>query len=222
MTSQRRWSQIFKIIFLCFFVLYSQCLLNDFTTPDFGGLRFWIISWLWGDHEHLERRRGEAPEVYGDHDFQRGDDIKVGPLSMFCILSRWNLSFLLHCLFVLCSQKQGNNKNMFVSSVSVLKVQTVQVHIREGDSDVRLLQEAWLLLNRMHLQSKCLQVLTLWWFLGSNAEMIDLIVDDSQGLRSSLHQRRWENPSDSHHWHNPFWGTGNFVRISWTLTLTFE
>ena len=72
---------------------------------------------------------------------------------------------------------------LFVSSVSIFKVQTVQVHLREGDSDVRLLQEAWLLLNRMHLQSKCLQVLTLWWFLGSNAEMIDLIDDDSQGLR---------------------------------------
>ena len=139
------------------------------------------------------------------------------------MISRWNLSFLLQWLFVLCDEKQGNNKNMsFVSSISIFKVQTVQVHIREGDSDVRLLQEAWLLLNRMHLQSKCLQVLTLWWFLGSNDEMIDLIVDDSQGLRSSLYQRRWENPSDSHHWHNPFWGTGILVCISWTLTLTFE
>ena len=139
------------------------------------------------------------------------------------MISRWNLSFLLQWLFVLCDEKQGNNKNMsFVSSISIFKVQTVQVHIREGDSDVRLLQEAWLLLNRMHLQSKCLQVLTLWWFLGSNAEMIDLIVDDSQGLRSSLYQRRWENPSDSYHWYNPFWGTGNLLLISWTLTLTFE
>ena len=59
------------------------------------------------------------------------------------MISRWNLSFLLQLLFVLCDEKQGNNKNMsFVSSISIFKVQTVQVHIREGDSDVRLLQEA--------------------------------------------------------------------------------
>ena len=58
------------------------------------------------------------------------------------MISRWNY-FVMQWLFVLCGQKQGNNKNMlFVSSVSIFKVQTVQVHIREGDSDVRLLQEA--------------------------------------------------------------------------------
>ena len=39
-----------------------------------------------------------------------------------------------------------------------IQVQALQVHLREGDSDVRILQEAGLFLDRVHLQSKRIQV----------------------------------------------------------------
>ena len=69
--------------------------------------------------------------MYGDHNFQRGDDIKVEPLFLAAMI-----------VCALWPEARKKHNMLFVSSVSVLKVQTVQVHIREGDSDVRLLQEA--------------------------------------------------------------------------------
>ena len=153
MTSQRRWSHIFKNLFFVFGVVFTVPV-EWFYNAIFGRImilnNFLTLRWSWTSCEATWRgfrgaRRSQLPA------------------------RRWYLGgtiFWCISLFVLGGQKQGNlTRNFVCITCPVLKVQTVQVYLWEGDSDVRLLQEARLLLYRVHLQSKCLQVLTMKMFV---------------------------------------------------------
>ena len=139
-----------------------------------------IARWLWTSYEAM------LPGFKGARPLQQP-------------VRRWYPGFDLNWIFICVF--------FYLCSKVLHQVQAVQVHLREGDCDVRLLQEARLLLHRVHLQPQCLQV---WDWL----EIRTIDPDGFQRLRASLYKRCWEDQSDRHHWHHSFWRAGICKRIS--------